>query len=149
MNHLACVYPRSSLPKFSSKRMKPTDMIWTTRLRGSPPDGAGSAAEHLRSLPLVASTSAFTDDDYDDASRLTLSERATRDIQAAARIDREKREYEAELKNEIGTEMLRRKLMENREVSAEEVEESVRMRQGSALTRFFFLWSARTRETCL
>ena len=107
------------------------------------PDGAGLAAEHLRSLPQAASTSTFTDDDYDDASRLTLSEQATRDIQAAARIDREKREYEAELKNEIGTEMLRRKLMENREVSAEEVEESVRMRQGGPLTEFFYICTTR------
>ena len=72
-----------------------------------------------------------------------MSEQTTRDIRAAARIDREKREYEAELKNEIGTEMLRRKLMENREVSAEEVEESVRMRRGSGTLVRSLVLSAR------
>lgn len=37
-------------------------------------------------------------------------------------------EYQLEVEQEVRTEMLRRRLMENREVSAEEVEESVRRR---------------------
>lgn len=57
-----------------------------------------------------------------------LSEDETRDIRQTARLHREMQEYQLEVEKEIRTEMLRRKLMENREVSADEVEESVRRR---------------------
>jgi hypothetical protein len=49
-------------------------------------------------------------------------------IQQTARMEREVEEFEIDVRKEIQTEMLRRKLMENREVSADDVEESARIR---------------------
>ena len=122
---------------FIKKTWLPVRWLWETwgdaAFEGQ--DGAGKAKSQLWSVWGQASsrdrveaetTAADHDDDVGGGGVLSTSE--TRSIQAATRMEREQEEYEIELAREIKTEQLRRRLMENRDVSEEEVYDHVRAR---------------------
>ena len=92
---------------------------------GPEADGAKHAAAHLGSLGAPQPGAACN---LPDSPGRALSEEAKESIRDAARLERESEMFEAEVRNEIGAEVLRRKLVENREVTVEECEATARLR---------------------